>query len=209
MAQGRKEAPAVVVIGGPNGAGKTTISRALLADTLGITEFVNADTIAAGLSGFEPERAAMAAGRVMLGRLRDLAAARASFAFESTLSSRTFAPWLSRLADDGYEVSLVYIWLRPAGLAVRRVRARVRRGGHHIPEADIRLRFGRSAANLFRLYIPLAERSGGVWRIFDNSGEQGRLIACGGAMPAMIEDKSVLDRLREVSIGGEEDTDTI
>ena len=93
--------PSVVVLGGPNGAGKTTISRATLADTLGLGEFVNADAIARGLSAFEPEKLAMQAGRVMLNRLRELASRRASFAFESTLSTRTFAPWLRRLVAEG------------------------------------------------------------------------------------------------------------
>jgi predicted ABC-type ATPase len=93
--------PSIVIIAGPNGAGKTTISRAVLAETLGIEHFVNADAIAAGLSGFSPQTAAFQAGRIMLARLRELAAARESFAFESTLASRTFAPWLSACAAGG------------------------------------------------------------------------------------------------------------
>src|ERR1041385_7120822 len=97
MSRMKATPPMVVIIGGPNGAGKTTISRAVLADTLAITEFVNADAIAAGLSGFAPEHAALAAGRVMLERLRELARARADFAFETTMASRTFAPWLARV----------------------------------------------------------------------------------------------------------------
>jgi predicted ABC-type ATPase len=138
------ERPINVVIGGPNGAGKTTISRAVLAETLGITEFVSADTLAAGLSGFDPERAAMAAGRIMLARLRELAANRESFAFESTLASRTFAPWLMGLREQGFEVHVLYVWLRTPELGVRRVKARLRRGGHGIPEDVVRQRYGRS-----------------------------------------------------------------
>ncbi len=146
--------PQVIVIGGPNGAGKSTIAREVLDRTLGITEFVNADTIAAGLSGFDPNRAAFAAGRIMLARLHELAAARESFAFGSTLASRSFAPWLSGLAGRGFEILLLYIWLRSPELAVRRVRARVRKGGHLVPEAVVRRRYQRSAANLFELYMP-------------------------------------------------------
>lgn len=191
--------PVVVVIGGPNGAGKTTISRAVLAETLGITEFVNADTIAAGLSAFEPERAALAAGRVMLARLRDLAAARADFAFETTLASRTFAPWLAGLAADGYEVHILYVWLRTPGLAVRRVRARVREGGHGIPEEVVRRRYTRSASNLFRLYLPLAS----TWRLYDNSGRALRLIAAGptpdGPRDTLIHDARAFARLQETA----------
>lgn len=160
-------------MGGPNGAGKTTIARRVLADTLGITEFVNADTIAQGLSGFEPERAALAAGRVMLARLRALGSSGRSFAFESTLASRTFHPWLRDLKGRGYEVHLVYVALSTPELAIDRVRARVARGGHNVPEPVIRRRFIRSLKNLFELYIPLAD----TWRIVDNSTRSLRIIA--------------------------------
>ncbi|HYE62423.1 MAG TPA: AAA family ATPase [Phycisphaerales bacterium] len=163
----------VIVIGGPNGAGKTTISRSLIGDTLGLSDFVNADVIAAGLSGFAPERAAFAAGRVMLARLRELAAAGESFAFESTLSSRTFAPWLRGLVGSGWRVHLSYVWLSRPELAVRRVERRVRRGGHSIPVDVIRRRYFRSAANLFELYLPLARS----WAIYDNSGPGASIIA--------------------------------
>jgi predicted ABC-type ATPase len=132
-----------VIIAGPNGGGKTTISRAVLADTLGIEHFVNADAIAAGLSGFSPEAASFPAGRIMLARLRELATARESFAFESTLASRTFAPWLRGCVGEGYRVSLVYVMLRSARLATMRVGQRVRLGGHSVLDADVRRRFHR------------------------------------------------------------------
>lgn len=191
-----KAPPTIVVIGGPNGAGKTTVSRAVLADTLGITEFVNADTIAAGLSGFDPERAAFAAGRVMIERLRELADARTDFAFETTLASRTFAPWLSRLALRGHEVHLLYIWLRSPDLAIRRVRARVRKGGHAVPDDTIRRRYARSAANLFTLYLPLAR----TWRLYDNSERRPVLFAYGRrGEPATMLRSRPYSRLQEVA----------
>jgi predicted ABC-type ATPase len=89
--------PDVIVIAGPNGAGKSTLAPALLRDTFGILEYVNADTIAEGLSAFAPQDASFDAGRVMLGRLRELAAARKDFAFETTLASRIYAGWLKEL----------------------------------------------------------------------------------------------------------------
>ena len=84
--------PSIIVIGGPNGAGKSTTAPALLKGVLGVTEFVNADAIAQGLSAFEPEKVALTAGKIMLTRLKELAAQRQNFAFETTLASRTFAP---------------------------------------------------------------------------------------------------------------------
>ncbi len=104
--------PNVVVIARPNGAGKSTLGPALLRDTLGILEYVNADTIAEGLSAFAPEDASFDAGRIMLLRLRELAGERKSFAFEATLSSRFYAGWLHKLKDDGYRVSLIFLWLK-------------------------------------------------------------------------------------------------
>jgi hypothetical protein len=114
-------APLVVVVAGANGAGKSTAVPNLLRDTLNVTEFVNADAIAAGLSAFRPESVAIAAGRIMLARMRQLADARENFAFETTLASRSLAPWLAGLQRTGYRVHLLFLWLRSAELAVRRV----------------------------------------------------------------------------------------
>ncbi len=165
--------PQVIVLGGPNGAGKTTVSRKALAGVFQISAFVNADTIAAGLSAYNPESVAMKAGRLMLTRLHELAAARASFAFETTLASRSFAPWLRGLMASGYEVHLLYVWLRSPELAVARVRARIANGGHAIPEETIRRRYSRSLSNFTRLYSPMVDQ----WRVYDNSGDSPRLVA--------------------------------
>lgn len=157
-------APRVVVFAGPNGAGKSTHADAILA-TLGMETFVNADFIARGLSGRNTEAVAFEAGRIMLGRLRQLANAGEDFAFESTLSSRTFAPFLRGLKSKGYGVAIYYFSLPSAQLAVRRVKLRVALGGHDVPADVVRRRFGRSLENFFELYAPLASR----WAVFDNS----------------------------------------
>lgn len=156
--------PNVIVIAGPNGAGKSTLAPALLRDTFGILEYVNADTIAEGLSAFAPLDASFDAGRVMLGRLHDLAEEGKDFAFETTLASRTYARWLSELKEtSGYRVSLIFLWLRDVELAIARVTARVELGGHSIPEESIRRRFERGKNNFFELYLPIAD----AWRIFN------------------------------------------
>jgi predicted ABC-type ATPase len=160
--------PLVVVIGGPNGAGKTTSASRFLPRDLDVRRFVNADVIAQGLAGFAPETVAIEAGRIMLMRLDELARQRHDFAFESTLSARSFATFLRRLRDEGYEVRVVYVWVRSSELSVQRVAERVRRGGHHIPQETIRRRYGRGARNFWRLYRPLAD----VWVLCDNSGAE-------------------------------------
>ena len=135
---------------------------------------MNADYIARGLSGRHADAVAMQAGRIMLMRLKALAAAQQDFAFESTLSSRSFAPFLRQLKAQGYLVAIYYFSLTSASLAVRRVKLRVAMGGHDVPEDTVRRRFGRSLLNFHSLYMPLADR----WAVFDNSVTgNARLIA--------------------------------
>ena len=150
---------------GPNGAGKSTTAPKLLLGALGVQEFVNADTIAAGLSAFDQTRVAIAAGRIMLARLKELAKARADFGFETTLATRSYAPWLAELRQSGYSVHLVFLWLASADEAVARVAERVRSGGHGVPEETIRRRYAAGLRNLVDLYLPLADS----WQVIDNS----------------------------------------
>jgi predicted ABC-type ATPase len=158
--------PRVVVIAGPNGAGKSTLAAEIVGKVFGIAEFVNADTIAQGLSGFSPAAVALQAGRIMLDRLDALGAAGRDFAFETTLASRSFAPRLKAWQAQGYEFQLVFLWLSDAGLAEARVCQRVTRGGHDIPADVVRRRYARGLMNLFNLYLPIADG----WRVLDNSG---------------------------------------
>ncbi len=132
---------------------------------LGIETFVNADYIARGLSGRNTEAVAFEAGRIMLKRLHQLGEAKADFAFESTLSSRTFAKFLRTLKSQGYVVAIYYFSLANAQLAIRRVKLRVALGGHDVPPDVVRRRFGRSLNNFFALYAPIADE----WALFDNS----------------------------------------
>ena len=156
--------PRIVILAGPNGAGKTAASKYLLRDALGIGEFVNADTIAAGLSGFAPESVAFEAGRIVLSRIHSLIDQGVGFSFETTLSSKTLALLLANAQKAGFEIDLVYLALPDSTTAVERVAARVKQGGHNIPAHVIKRRFHRSLKNLFDLYIPLVNR----WKVFDN-----------------------------------------
>jgi predicted ABC-type ATPase len=189
-----KDGPKVIVLAGPNGAGKSTSAARLLRGALGADEFVNADVIAQGLSAFAPERVALAAGRIMMGRLKELAAARASFAFETTLASRTFAPWLVALRAGGYHIHLVFLWLPSAEVAIDRVAERVRRGGHDVPEDTIRRRYHGGWANFCKLYQPLADS----WQVIDNSVVgRPRVIAAGqGRRTKVVRNKALWDRIR-------------
>lgn len=168
--------PHLIVIAGPNGAGKSTTAPSLLKGTLEVAEFVNADVIAQGLSGFQPESAVFHAGRVMLDRIHYLAKKRANFAFETTLASRTFAPWIADLRKADYDFHLVFLWLPNKEFAINRVAERVRMGGHNVPKETIWRRYNAGLQNFFRLYRPLAD----TWFFYDNSGEGSpKLLAYG------------------------------
>lgn len=186
--------PKVVVIAGPNGAGKTTITPRVLR-SVDVLEWVNADVIARGLSGLQPESAAWEASRVMLQRLRQLGAERRSFAFETTLAARSYASMIRELVATDYEFHLFFVVVPSADAAVERVRHRVLSGGHHVPEDVVRRRFKASIMNFFHLYRPLAYR----WTVYDNSMIGGpRLVARGVAEKAIIvTESSVWNKLLE------------
>lgn len=187
--------PTVVVIGGPNGAGKSTAAPFLLKGALGVLEFVNADQIAVGLAAYAPETVAFEAGRIMLRRLHELARAGKSFAFESTLSSRTFALFLAKCKAKGYKVALFYITLPSSNLAVQRVALRVKQGGHHIPTVEVHRRFTRSVNNLFELYLPLADS----WSVLDNASGVLETIASGTAHRTSVKDSEKWHLLRSIA----------
>jgi predicted ABC-type ATPase len=170
--------PNIVVIAGPNGAGKSTTAPVLLKETFATTEFVNADVIAQGLSGFAPENVALEAGRIMLGRLKHLAKEKASFALETTLASRSFAPWIREQKHSGYVFTLVFLWLSSPELAVQRVHERVRLGGHSVPDDVIKRRYESGLKNFFSLYAPIAD----AWVFYDNSAS---------ASPRLVAEKSI------------------
>lgn len=168
--------PKIIIIGGPNGAGKTTFAREFLPHEAGCPVFVNADLIAAGLSPFAPERAAIQAGRLMLDAIAQHVARRESFAFETTLSGRAYARQIPQWRQLGYHVELFFLSLPSADVAVQRVAERVRQGGHDIPEATIRRRFD-SGARLFPdVYQPLVDQ----WVLYDNSGDEPLLMDWSG-----------------------------
>ena len=170
-----KKAPRCIVIAGPNGSGKTTFATQFVPKDAGIVHFVNADLIASGLSPLRPELAARAAARLVLAELDRLAKVRADFAFESTLSGVSYAARLERWKAAGYRIEILFLSLSSPQLALRRVAARVRHGGHDVPRADLLRRFTRGWSNFHRIYRPLAD----AWTVYDNSGAVPRLLEQG------------------------------
>ena len=171
----------LIVIGGPNGAGKTTAAVHLLPARLGIREFVNADEIARGLSPFNRDRAAIAAGRLMLGRIHDLLRGNESFAIETTCAGRSYANMLHKHRRLGWRITLLYLWLPSPENAIERVSRRVASGGHSIPPDVIVRRYWAGQRNIRSLYLPLAD----IAAIYDNS-DSGRVLIAERAEEAAL-----------------------
>jgi predicted ABC-type ATPase len=185
--------PNLILLAGPNGSGKSTAAPDLLRGAFHVEEFVNADVIARGLSAFHPEGAAIEAGRVMLARLRELTALRRNVAFETTLASKTFVPWIKSLRSEGYAFHLFYLWLRSPDACVKRVGERRSLGGHLVPEQTIRRRYAAGLRNFFNLYASIAES----WHFFDNTNAPRRLVAAGGVcLPEHVEDRALWDKIK-------------
>jgi predicted ABC-type ATPase len=165
--------PHLYIIAGCNGAGKTTASYTILPEILDCSEFVNADNIAAGISPFNPEGVAIEAGRIMLKRIDELLNEGVDFAFETTLATRSYAPFVKKAQRLGYEVTLLYFWLNSPQMACDRVAKRVSEGGHDIPIDVIERRYYRGIKNLIDLYIPICDR----WLVMNNVGTIATIVA--------------------------------
>ena len=165
----------IIIIAGPNGAGKTTFARSFLPEEAQCPRFINADLIAAGLAPFAPETVAIKAGRIMLQEISTHARRGASFAFETTLAGHGYLAHIKAWRAAGYHVSLFFLALPDAEVAIARVAERVRQGGHHIPEDVIRRRFAAGLRNFEQAYKPAVD----AWTKYDNVGASPTLLEWG------------------------------
>lgn len=166
----------IIIIAGPNGAGKTTFARQFLPNEAGCPTFVNADLIAAGLSPFNPEQAAIKAGRLMLEELAELAQRGEDFAFETTLSGRAYVRMIRQWRQQGYRVKLIFLMLNRPEEAIARVTQRVAQGGHFVPDELVRRRFAAGLRNFKTLYCQEVDD----WFLYNTSGDEWTKIDQGG-----------------------------
>lgn len=166
----------IIIIAGPNGAGKTTFAREYLMKEAHCPDFVNVDLIAAGLSPFNPDRAAIQAGRIMLSEIQRRVRKGESFAFETTLSGHVYARMIPEWRNSGYRVRLIFLSLADAKMAISRVRIRVAQGGHNVSSAVIQRRFDAGLRNFQDVYKHLVDK----WEWYDNSGNTPQLISEAG-----------------------------
>ena len=164
------------IISGPNGAGKTTASYTVLPKILQCKEFVNADEIARGLSPFNPESVAIVAGRLMLKRISELLQRNESFSIETTLSTRSYFRLVEKAHSQGYDVTLLFFWLKSPQQAIERVAERVAKGGHNIPKEIIIRRYWEGLDNLFKIYMPIVD----TWILVNNGETPRSIVATGG-----------------------------
>ncbi len=165
--------PNFYIIAGCNGAGKTTASFTLLPRILNCQEFVNADEIARGLSPFQPEKASIEAGKIMINRIKELFHQKVDFAIETTLSSKMYLKTIEEAKSLGYEINILFFWLNSPEMAVERVAKRVSQGGHHIPTDTIYKRYQQGINYLFSLY----ENKPDNLMIMDNSENKPEIVA--------------------------------
>jgi predicted ABC-type ATPase len=184
------------IIAGCNGAGKTTASFNILPSILECQEFVNADEIARGLSPFQPEKVAIEAGRIMLHRISELLELGEDFAFETTLSTKSFVHTIKKAREKGYSIHLLFFWLESPELAIKRVHNRVMEGGHNIPEATILRRYFSGVKNLFSIYLHQCD----LVILYDNSKSTPQLIMeKNGQESPIIHDSKRYERLIQLS----------
>jgi predicted ABC-type ATPase len=188
--------PNLYIIAGCNGAGKTTASYTVLPEMLDCEEFINADEIARGLSPFNPDKAAIDAGRLMLSKIDRLISNQKDFAFETTLATKSYSHTINKAKQEGYTVTLVFFWLDSVDLALERVKTRVLEGGHNIPKAVITRRYYSGLSNLFNIYIPICD----YWMIFNNSISPSLLIAEGYSSRDLdVKNISTFDTIKRLS----------
>ena len=166
----------IIIIAGPNGAGKTTFARDYLLREAHCPDFINVDLLAAGLSPFYPDRAAIQAGRLMLSEIQRRVRKRESFAFETTLSGHGYARMIPEWRRAGYKVKLIFLGLPAPEMAVARVATRVAQGGHNVSSTVVRRRFDAGLRNFQNIYVHLVDQ----WEWYDNSGTTPQLISAGG-----------------------------
>ena len=164
--------PTCWIIAGPNGAGKTTFALEYLPEVVGCRRFVNADLIASGLSPLSPEKHLLAASRLFLAEIESCIQANQDFAFETTLSGRSYLKLVERLQASSWRVVLIYLALPDVSLSKLRVAERVSHGGHNIPLKDIDRRFPRSLNNLLTRFSSAVD----LCQCYMNSDSEPQLI---------------------------------
>lgn len=184
--------PKLYIISGCNGSGKTTASYSILPEMLGCTQFVNSDEFAKGLSPFSPNEVSVQASRYMLLKIRYLIERQEDFAIETTLATRSLRNIIEDAQQHGYFTTVLYLWIQSPLLAIRRVEARVKAGGHNVSEATIIRRYEKGLAYFFSTYSMIADQ----WILADNTEIPFKIVAKGWRENMIVNDNLKYESIR-------------
>jgi predicted ABC-type ATPase len=188
----------LIVVGGPNGSGKSTFVAEYLADRN--CNYLSADLIATKLDIEDEFARNYAAGEEFHTTAAELLAAGNDFIVETTLSGRTWRKYMQQARDLGFVVTVYFVYLDSADTCVSRVKQRVRRGGHDVPEADIRRRFPRSLTNFWTVYRKIADN----WAVVYNAGSRLVEVAFGTHEDFVVSEDALFSRfLEHVTLEGD------
>ncbi|MDO5321646.1 MAG: zeta toxin family protein [Bacteroidia bacterium] len=192
--------PKLFIISGCNGSGKTTASYTLLPEILDCREFVNSDEFAKSLSPFDPSAASITASRYMVMKINYLLERYDDFSIETTLATRSLVGIIQRAKERGYSVTLLYFWLNSPELAIKRVQARVKAGGHHIDDTTVRRRYEMGLRYLFDTYMKICDE----WIIGDNSKSPFCIVAQGSKSSTEIIDPEKFLKISNIAFQRDE-----
>ncbi len=178
------EQPKLIIIGGANGSGKTTLAREFVA--LENYTYLGADEIARELNERQPEKVAIEAARLFSQKFGEFLEKRESLIVESTLSGLSLRKWIEKARNFDYEIEILFVYLSSPELCIQRVAARVAKGGHNVPEDDIKRRFSRANINFWNIYRNLADQ----WNLFYNAGDNIFQVAGGDREGEIILDEA-------------------
>ena len=187
--------PKLYIVSGCNGSGKTTASYTLLPEMLECTQFVNSDEFAKGLSPYQPEKVPLQASRYMLMKVKYLFRKKKDFGIETTLATRTLLKMVRKAQEEGYFVTVIYLWLASPEKAMERVRARVEKGGHNIPVETIIRRYYMGLKYLFNDYMKICDR----WILADNTHPPFKVVAEGfrETGEVLVRDEATFGRIKD------------
>lgn len=182
---GLTDLPELLVVAGPNGAGKTTLAREY--ESTKHILYVGADAIAESIAPSNPEGARFEAGRQFLQVVHDCLSRAEPMVVETTLSGRSFRRTIFKAKEMGYSVAIAYLFLESEAACIARVSERVRKGGHRVPDDDVRRRFSRSLVNFWNTYRKMAD----TWILLYNGMGQLQDVAVGSGEHISIRDTTL------------------